>query len=411
MKRHFSAFSALSAFAAAVAVVGSSAALCACTPRNEIIKIYNAGDYIDETLLDEFEEWYAEETGKNIKVVYDTFDTNESMIMRIEVLKSDYDLVCPSDYMAERMIKSGLVQKIDRSIFDNTREGLFYDGLMDTVRLFDADAEYFVPYAWGTFGIMYDTDHIAPGSDDMKSWSAMWSPEYKKRILMKDSVRDAYSVALIYKNRDELSRLSDGFTDYNAGYKTALEAIFADISDSSIGAAQSALIEQKSMLYKYEVDDGKNDMLAGTTEAWLGLFWSCDVGLIMQEDDGKHFYYEVPKEGSNVWVDGWVIPKYAENTEAANYFLKFINEHEYAKTNFEYLGSSVSVKSVMDEGKEELIEDEDGFFDGTYDGFKQMYIDMIFPPADVLARCSVMRDFGAKMNTELDSMWIDVKTS
>lgn len=401
----------LSLLTSAVLAVSASAALVGCTPRSEVIKIYNAGDYIDETLLDEFEDWYAEQTGKNIEVQYDTFDTNESMVMRIEVLKSDYDLVCPSDYMAERMIKSGLAQKIDRSIFDNTKEDLFYDGLMDTVKLFDANAEYFVPYAWGTFGIMYDTDHIEPGSGDMKTWGAMWSQKYKKRILMKDSVRDAYSVALIYDHRDELSRLSDGFTNYNTEYKSALNTLFAEISDTSIKEAQSALIDQKPMLYKYEVDDGKNDMLAGTTEAWLGLFWSCDVGLIMQEDDGKHFYYEVPEEGSNVWVDGWLIPKYAENTEAANYFLKFINEHEYAKINYEYLGSSVSVKSVMEEAKEELEEDEDGFFDGTFDGFKQMYIDMIFPPEEVLARCSVMRDFGAKMNTALDSMWIDVKTS
>lgn len=401
----------LSRITAATVAVVSAVMLSSCAPRDEVLKIYNWGDYIDDSLLDEFEDWYAETTGKNIEVKYDTFDTNESMIMRIEVLKSDYDLVCPSDYMAERMIKSGLVQKINRDIFDPTEQGLFYDGLTDMISAFDADLEYFAPYVWGTFGIMYDTDKIEPNSPDMKSWQAMWSSKYKKRILMKDSVRDAYSVALIYNNRDELSRLSDGFTDYNAEYKSKLKSFFAEISDSSVKAAQAALSDQKPLLYKYEVDDGKNDMLAGTTEAWLGLFWSCDVGLIMQEDDGKHFYYEVPEEGSNVWVDGWMIPKYAGNSEAANYFLKFINEHEYAKTNFEFFGSSVAVKSVMDEGKEELIADEDGFFDDTYDGFKQMYIDMMFPPEDVLARCSVMRDFGAKMNTALDSMWIDVKTS
>ena len=94
----------------------------ACAPRDEVLKIYNWGDYIDEELIGDFEEWYAEETGKNITVQYDTFDTNESMIMRIEVLKSDYDLVCPSDYMAQRMITGGLAQKVDREIFDMTAD-------------------------------------------------------------------------------------------------------------------------------------------------------------------------------------------------------------------------------------------------------------------------------------------------
>lgn len=129
----------------------------------------------------------------------------------------------------------------------------------------------------------------------------------------------------------------------------------------------------------------------------------------MIEEGGEHFYYTVPKEGSNVWVDGWLIPKYAGNTKAANYFLKFINEHEFAAVNFEWMGESVSVKSVMDEAKAAIEEDEE-FEDDYYEGFKQMYLDMMFPPADVLARCGIMRDFGMKMNTELDSMWIDVKT-
>ena len=226
---------------------------------------------------------------------------------------------------------------------------------------------------------------------------------------MKDSVRDAYSLARIYANTDKLSQLSNGFTDYNDEYRKELVSYFSEINASAIAEAQNALIKQKSVICKYEVDDGKNDMLAGTTDAWLGFFWSCDAGLIMIEDGGEHFYYTVPKEGSNVWVDGWLIPKYAKNTKAANYFLKFINMHEYAATNFEWMGESVAVKSVMDEAKR-AIEEDDEFEDGYYEGYKQMYLDMMFPSQEVLSRCGIMRDFGIKMNTELDSMWIDVKT-
>ena len=410
----------LPAVLAAVFVLSVPVSLVACAPRNEVLKIYNWGDYIDEDLLDEFEEWYAEVTGNNITVQYDTFDTNESMIMRIEVLKSDYDLVCPSDYMAERMIKGGLAQKVNREIFDMTEDGFLYDGLAEMMAPFDENNEYFVPYVWGTFGIMYDTKHIDPGDEDMKSWGAMWSNKYKKRILMKDSVRDAYSVARIYKNADKLSELSNGFTDYeNDAYRNEIISYFTDITEASVKEAQSVLIEQKSKLYKYEVDDGKNDMLAGTTEAWLGLFWSCDSCLIMQEDGGEHFYYEVPKEGSNVWLDGWIIPKYAGNPTAANYFLKFINtyddEHDFAMRNFDYMGASMASKAVMADAKAALEEDdgtdEDSVLFEKDEWFKQMYIDMLFPPDEVLARCGVMRDFGKKWSTELDSMWIDVKTT
>ncbi len=280
---------------------------------------------------------------------------------------------------------------------------------------FDENNEYFVPYVWGTFGIMYDTNRIDAGSEKAESWGALWSDEWKqttgkRRVLMKDSVRDAYSVAMIYANTDKLAELSDGFTDYNAEYRKELVSYFSEVTDDTLATAQKTLIEQKKAICKYEVDDGKNDMVAGTTDAYLGLFWSCDAGLIMLEDGGDHFYYTVPKEGSNVWVDGWLIPKYAKNEKAANYFLKFINTHEFAAINFDYMGTSIAVKSVMDEAKI-AMEEDDEFFEGFYDGFKQMYIDMMFPSETVIARSAVMRDFGVKMGTALDSMWIDVKTS
>lgn len=420
MKKHIRKITA--ATLSAVIAAAMPLSLTACAPRSEVLKIYNWGDYIDEDLLPEFEEWYKEKTGKNITVQYDTFDTNESMIMRIEVLKSDYDLVCPSDYMAERMISSGLVLPVDTEIFDMNAEGFLYDGLSDMTRVFDPNNEYFVPYVWGTFGIMYDTNKIEPGSKDMTSWGALWSDKYSKRILMKDSVRDAYSVARLYANRDKLYGLTNGFTDYSGeAYRKELISYFTDITDESIKEAQNALIAQRSKLYKYEVDDGKNDMLAGTTEAWLGLFWSCDTCLIMQEDGGEHFYYEVPEEGSNVWVDGWLIPKYAGNPTAANYFLKFINSYDpdgdtdYAMRNFDYMGASMASKAVMDDAKAALEDDdgtdEDSVFYGKDEWFKRMYIDMLFPSEQVLARCGVMRDFGKARSTDLDSMWIDVKTT
>ena len=227
---------------AALCIVPMAAAFCGCSPREEVLKIYNWGDYIEEELLDVFEDWYMRETGKKIRVRYDTFDTNEDMIMRIEVIKADYDLVCPSDYMAERMIKDGLAQKLDKSIFDNMSRDDLYDGLAEKVD-FDSDFEYFAPYCWGTFGIMYDvgTDEYStifePDDARMKSWEALWTDFTtggKKRTLMKDSVRDAYSAARIYANRDKLKELSNGFTDYNDAYKTELKSYFSSVSDEDL---------------------------------------------------------------------------------------------------------------------------------------------------------------------------------
>lgn len=411
----------VSALTAGIVAVTAPLSFAGCTPRSNVIKIYNWGDYINEELIEEFESWYYEETGESITVKYDTFDTNETMLTRIETQHADYDLVCPSDYIAERMIKEGLALKVDTEIFDMTEEGLLYDTLLKMIRdSIDETNEYFTPYVWGTVGIMYDVDHIDPDSELgelCNSWEALWSDKWekqtgKKRVLMKDSVRDAYSVAMIYANTDKLSEMTNGFTNYDSqDYRDTLISYFSTVSDESIRLAQDALIKQKRVAHKYEVDDGKMDMVAGTTEAWLGVFWSCDPELIMIEDGGDHFYYTVPKEGSNVWIDGWIIPKYAKNTKAANYFLKFINTYDYAYTNFDYLGSSIAVVDVMEDAKEYYEEDEDGFFDDYYDGFKQMYIEMLFPSDEVLSRCAIMRDFGIERNTDLDSMWIDVKTT
>ncbi|MCH5162742.1 MAG: extracellular solute-binding protein [Clostridiales bacterium] len=411
----------------AAAMATSCLGFAACTPRDEVLKIYNWGDYINEDLIGVFEDWYKTETGKNITVQYDTFDTNETMLMRIETQKADYDLVCPSEYVAERMINSKLAKKLNKDIFDIDMDTAFYEGLADTIKPFDAHNEYFVPYEWGTFGIMYDTDHITPGSDECKSWSALWSRDWekntgKRRVLMKDSVRDAYSVALLYQNRDALYAASEGFTNYHTEeYQSLLTSFYSNVTAKSIEAAQKTLVAQKPAVYKYEVDNGKEDMLAGTTDAWLAFLWSCDVLLVMIDGGGDHFYYEVPEEGSNVWLDGWIIPKYAKNEKAANYFLKFINTHEYAKKNFEYLGATLPLRSVMDEVREEIEAETttgetdwkeffDSFDPDYRNEFKAMLIDTLFPPAEVLARCGVMRDCGLKKSVDLASMWIDVKT-
>lgn len=397
--------------------------LTGCGNRAQILKIYNWGEYMNPDVYEGFSDWYFEKTGEKVVVKYKEFDTNETMFTEISVNKADYDLVCPSDYMIERMKKAGLLQKIDGTVLDLNEEGLFYDGLTDMVKkAFDENLEYTVPYVWGTFGIMYDVSKVS-NREDMTSWEAMFSEKYHKKILMKNSVRDAYSVAQIYNHTDVLSEASSGFTDYNDDYRAALEGIFSTVSDETVRQAQETLVAQKRHLIRYEVDDGKDDMLSGNTDAQLGLFWSCDAGYVMNDMEvpatgcaaesvipgNKNLFYSVPKEGSNVWVDGFVIPKYAKNVKAANYFLQYICDTDVAKENMDWLGSSVAVKGAMDLSLEEYAEDDE-FFADTPDGFKEMYLEMMFPTEEVLRRCAIMKDFG-DYNFQLDGMWIDVKTA
>lgn len=416
-----------------VAVFVCAALCCAfagCGNREQILKIYNWGEYMDPEVYEGFEDWYYEQTGKTIKVKYKEFDTNESMYTEISVNKADYDLVCPSDYMVERMRNAGLLKPLNKEIFTADKE-LYYDGLWDMVNdSVDPGLTYSMPYVWGTFGIMYDSEKVEEEDvADFDSWEAMFSEKYKKKILMKNSVRDAYSIARIYDNTAVLSQKSSGFTDYNADYKQALDSIFK-LPDSdeqmraNIAAAYDRLVKQKSVLLRYEVDDGKDDMINPDSEPKLGFFWSCDAGYAMEESNT--LFYVVPKEGANVWVDCFVIPKYARNEEAANYFLQYLctatvddSDEDFggalvAEKNMDWLGTSIAVKEAMLSVKEQLEaddgSDEDSMFFEAPEGFKEMYLEMVFPPDEVLARCAIMRDFG-KFNFELDGMWIDVKTA
>lgn len=386
------------------AVVTAFGMFTGCTKREDKLIIRNWGEYMDPEVYEGFEEWYKEQTGKTVKVDYDEFSTNEDMYTQITVSNADYDLVCPSDYMAERMIENNYAQKIDTEIFDIHQEGLFYDGLMEMAVTVDPENEYFVPYVWGTMGIMYNTEQVSD-AEAMKSWEALWSADYSGKILMKDSVRDSYSIAQIYNKRNEL-KAADDYAVYGEHYQALLDSIFSTANAQTIAEAKATLLAQKPLLEKYEVDDGKESMLSGQTDAVLGLFWSCDAGYIMTEEGGQKFMYVVPEEGSNVWVDGWIIPAGAKNAEAANWFLKYICQADVAKQNMDWLGTSVAVKSAMEAAKSELEEET---FEGAVDGFKEMYLEMVFPSEETLRRCKIMRDFGEEMSAALDEMWTEVR--
>lgn len=375
--------------------------------RSEQLKMYVPGEYIDEEIFAEFETWYKDKTGKTVKVVTPTtFDTVEEIMTAVERDKADYDLLLPSDYAVEQLISKGLVQKIDTSRV-NVSE-VIKEEYVRRARISDPSLEYSVPYMYGTFGIMYDYSRTGRHID---SWSAIYTDEYKGKSANKDSLREALTSAAIWNNRESLT---------SGNYDNAkLQTVYDDMSDGAINAAISTLGAAKSN-FLWGGESLKFDMAASKTNVEVALMWSCDAGYIMndyEDDDGnehsgnRNMWYVVPKEGGNIYLDCFVISKYAKNAEAANYFLEFLCTKEIALRNSEYAGAVSPVKAAYDQLYEEYSSDETlgkGAATGEEEAWRQMYLDMLFPSAETLNRCGTMRDYGSR-DADISVKWYDVR--
>ncbi len=325
--------------------------------ENGVVKVYNWGDYIDEEVIDLFEK----ETG--IEVVYDLFENNEEMYPIIEAGGRVYDAVCPSDYMIERMIQNGLLQELDRDKIPNlTHIG---EAHMKGAQSFDPENAYAVPYTFGTVGIMYNTTMVS--AEEVKSWNVLWDEKYNQSILMYESVRDSLVPAL------KLLGYSLNTTD-----KAELEE------------AAGLLIEQKPLVYSYVMDQIKDLMING--EAALGLAYSGEVLAIKEQNPDIDFC--VPDEGSNYYMDAWVIPANAENKKNAEAWINFLCRPDIAKMNFEYI-----TYSTPNEGAWELL-------DESYLENKN-----VFPEDAVINRCEVFRYLGEEMDQYYAELWKQVKSA
>lgn len=294
MKRWFSLGMVLMLTLGLLAGCGSSSS------AKETLYVYNWGDYIDESVIGDFEKEY------NIKVVYETFATNEDMYVKLKQGGTKYDVAIPSDYMIEKMIKENLLEPIDLSkISTFSNVGSEFKNLP-----FDANNQYSVPYMWGTVGIIYNKTMV---SDPVDSWNILWNDKYKGQIVMLDSQRDALAVSL--------KRLGYSLNSRNA---------------DELEAAKAELIKQKPLVMAYAGDNLKDMMISG--EGAMAVCWSGDAMYMIGEN--PDLAYALPKEGSNLWFDNMVIPKGAQNVEAAHKFIDFMNRPEIALKNVEYIGYS-----------------------------------------------------------------------
>lgn len=287
------------------------------TSENGEVIIYNWGEYIDPDTLAMFEE----ETG--IKVIYDEFETNEIMYPKVEAGASAYDVVCPSDYMIQRMIENELLAEIN---FDNVPNAHANIGeqYWEQSKEFDSENLYSVPYCFGTVGILYNKTMI---DEPIDSWSVLWDDKYADNILMQDSVRDAFMIAL------KMNGNSMNSTD-----------------SAELEAAKELLIQQKPLTQAYVIDQVRDKMIG--EEAAIGVIYSGEA--IYTQRENENLEYVIPKEGTNVWIDSWVIPKNAPNKENAEAFINFMCREDIALMNFDYI-----TYSTPNDAARALIEDDE----------------------------------------------------
>lgn len=322
---------------------------------NQVI-VYNWGEYLDPEVITIFEE----ETG--INVVYEEFETNEIMYPKVQSGAIAYDVVCPSDYMIQRMIENDLLAELNFDNIPNAKNiGAEY---FKQSRQFDAENKYSIPYCWGTVGILYNKTMV---DEPIDSWSVLWDEKYKDNILMQDSVRDSFAVALKYKgyslNSTDLDELEE---------------------------AKQLLIDQKPLVQAYVIDQVRDKMIGN--EAAIGVIYSGEA--IYTQLENPDLEYVIPKEGSNVWIDSWVIPKNAKHKENAEAFLNFLCRPDIAKMNFDYI-----TYSTPNTAARELIEDP---------AVKNSKI--AFPAAEELERCETFQFLGDKNDALYNRLWREIKS-
>ena len=317
------------------------------------IKVYNWYEYIDEAVLDIFEE----ETG--IHVNYVNFSQNEDMYTRLSTGAEVYDVVIPSEYMVERLIKEDLIAELDFDNIPNMENVL--DNLLDPT--YDPGNAHSVPYMWGTLGILYNTDLV---DGEITSWQSLFDDKYAGSIFMMNSLRDTIGLGL-----------------------KALGYSMNTRDPEELDKACALLVKQKQdkLVSGNFVDETKDKMVAG--EAALAVIYSGDALYAMEKAD--NLAYVVPVEGSNVWVDGMCIPKGSEHKEAAEYFINFMCDPEIARMNMEYIYYSSPIKQVVEGLGEEQAANE-----------------ALNPPEDVIARCEYYNDISDSMDL-YEGIWMEIR--
>ena len=322
----------------------------------EVLNIYNWGEYMDPEVMEDF----TAETGIEIK--YEEFTTNEDMYTKMRTGVGKYDLIIPSDYMIERMIKEGRLNKIN---FDNIPNLKYIDPNLLNLS-YDPNQEYSVPFTWGTVGIVYNTKYIDLTEEEV-DWDILFDEKYSKQILMSDSVRDSVGMALQYLGYSQNSR-----------------------NPEELEEAKQLLIKQKDIVLAYVVDEVRDLMLA--EEALIALVWSGEGTLL--EDEVDYIKYVLPRSGSNLWVDAMVIPETAQNQDYAEQFINYCCRPDISARICDYIGYATPSQAAKDQLDPELTSNFNAYPDAEYIENKT---EMFNDPSDFLE--------------EYDRIWTEIFSS
>ncbi len=334
----------------------------------DTLVIYNWEDYIDVALLDEFADYYREVTGRKLSITYSTFDTNETMLTQVMRGETAVDVVCPSEYAIERLMRADLLAdqtelvaeyseqypdafsnlgNVNKTVLEKIGETF---GEMEIGGEVRDMRDYMVPYMWGTLGLLYNTRVISEEELEKYGWGMLWNesnnPELENMILMKDSVRDSYAAVVFYM--EEYGLLPDGVSGtYGKPYAELTANELINCTDKALlDAAEKLLTEQRERISGYEVDFGKDDMINEIVYldlAWSGdALWAVEESEYDEETDTYQLGYYVP-EKSNIWYDGWAILKNSDSKLAAMMFIDYMCSPEAGARNIGYIGYTSAV--------------------------------------------------------------------
>lgn len=324
--------------------------------ENGQVYVYCYGDYFDPMLIDQFEE----ETG--IMVIPDYYDTAEEMYTVLENNATTYDCVCTSDYMIQRMIDAGMLGELNMSNIPDIKN--ISEVYMKKSEGFDPGNKYSVPYQAGVSGILYNTKMV--GDVEIDSWDDLWNEKFKGQMVMPDSVRDAFMIGL-KKNGYSLN----------------------STNEAEIKKAADELIKQKPLVYKY-ANDSARDLLADGSAA-LGVVWNGEYAYTKDLNEDVEFV--VPKEGTEFFIDSWVIPKDAANKDKAEQWINFLCKAEVAAQNFDYLYYTTPNEAALD-----IIEDEEALEN-----------EAIFPSEETIDACESLKTLDSKTTELYSNYWKKVK--
>lgn len=410
--------------------------------EDEVIDLESGDIFGENPMVEDFEEWYEETYGKQVKVEYSTFGTNEDLYNMLTI-GDVYDLVCPSEYMIMKLMAEDQVVPLSDEFFDTDNEYNYYiNGVSPYIRsIFETHDiggvtwdKCAAGYMWGVTGFVYNPD-VVP-EEDASTWKLMENRDYYRQITMKDNVRDSYFAAVGAMKSDLLT--SEAFVN-GENYAMDLQDEMNDVSQETVDRAQDYLQQVKDNLYSFETDSGKADMITGKVVA--NYQWSGDAVYTMDQAEEDEYYlnFAVPKECTNIYFDGWVMLKNGigqdtEKQKAAEAFINFLSRPDNVIRNMYYIGYTSTISGGEDErifeyldwtygaeeDEEEVVDYPVGyFFSGNKDD--EDYVLTVpeeqlarqlcaqYPSEDVIRRASIMVYFDTQQSEVINRMWIRIR--